>query len=421
MIKLDPRRHAYRADLADAALKEKVRAQRYAEGEVRQICAPQIAVRAAPRFDAPLLTEALHGEYLTVFDAQEGWAWVQLRDDSYVGYAPLDGLSTLPEEPTHKVAARLTYVYPAPDIKQPPFMRLSFSSRVSVASNVDGKLWELTRGGYVFGDHIVGFRERARDFVRVAERMVGTPYLWGGKSALGIDCSGLVQLSLQAAGAFCPRDSDMQMEEVGEAIDSAQLDSIQRGDLLFWKGHVGIAQSADWMVHASGAHMEVVVEPVRRAIERIGESYGPLVAIKRPVIETARMRNRPAEPAKVPPPEKAEASPVPSTEAAKAELAPMMMRMQKPTPAQAGASASVQPATDKEQTPPAKPADKPAEAAPVSAPQASLVHGGPSRMRRGFHNRGTGQTSDAAKPEGGSSPAQETSARPVPAEPAAKP
>ncbi len=290
MTKLDPRRHAFRADLAAASLKDQVRAPRYADGEIRQVCAPQIPIRTAPRFDAPLATEGLCGELLTLYDAKDGWGWVQLHGDGYVGYTTLDGITALPDEPTHKVAARLTYVYPAPDMKQPPFMRLSFSSAVRALGAPEGKFVETSRGGFVFGDHLVGAHERVRDFVRVAERFVGAPYLWGGKTATGIDCSGLVQVSLHAAGLWCPRDSDMQAAEIGEAIDPANLDAIHRGDLLFWRGHVALAQSADWIVHASGFHMEVVVEPVRRAIERIGESHGPLLAIKRPVIEQAAAR-----------------------------------------------------------------------------------------------------------------------------------
>lgn len=282
MKKLDPRRNAFRADLAAASLKDQVRAPRYVEGEVRQVCAPQAPIRVAPRFDAPLATEALCGETLTIYDMKDGWGWVQLHSDGYVGYTPLDGISVMPEKPTHKVASRLTYVYPAPDMKQPPFMRLGFSAAVTALGAPDGKFVETSRGGFVFADHLVGINERVRDFVRVAERFVGAPYLWGGKTATGIDCSGLVQISLQAAGIPCPRDSDMQFAEVGEPIDSANLDAIQRGDLLFWRGHVALAQSGDWMVHASGFHMEVVVEPIRRAVERIAEMHGPLIGIKRP-------------------------------------------------------------------------------------------------------------------------------------------
>lgn len=285
MTQLDPRLNPFREDLAAASLQNRVRAARYSDGEVRQVAAPSAPIRLAPRFDAPLATEALSGERLTAYEFREGWAWVQLHEDGYVGYTPVDCLSGMIEENTYRVSARLTYLYPAPDMKTPPITKLSFSCTVAPIGRLEGRFIELSRGGFIFADHLVGIRERARDFVRVAERFVGVPYLWGGKTSLGIDCSGLVQIALQAAGIPCLRDSDMQAQTAGEPLDPGNLEAIQRGDLLFWKGHVAIAQSPDWMVHASGHHMEVVVEPIRRALERTAETNGPLLAILRPSIE----------------------------------------------------------------------------------------------------------------------------------------
>ncbi len=285
MTQLDPRLNPFREDLAAASLQHRVRAQRYSEGEERQVAAPAAPIRVAPRFDAALATEALSGEIVTAYEFREGWAWVQLHDDGYVGYTPLDCLSGMIEDNSHRVSARLTYLYPAPDMKRPPITKLSFSSTVAPIGKLEGRFAELSRGGFIFADHLVGIRERAKDFVRVAERFVGVPYLWGGKTALGIDCSGLVQIAMRAAGLPCPRDTDMQMARSGQPLDTSNLEAIQRGDLLFWKGHVAIAQSADWMIHASGFHMEVVVEPIRRALDRTAESHGPLLAILRPQLD----------------------------------------------------------------------------------------------------------------------------------------
>jgi cell wall-associated NlpC family hydrolase len=277
---LDPRRHPYREDVAAAHLRDRVRAQRYVEGEPRQVAAPSAPLRAAPRFDAPLLTEALSGEIATVYDARDGWAWCQLASDGYVGFMTADCLSTMIETPTHKVVARATFIYPAPDIKKPPITRLSFGAE-PIVSAIEGKFAELSRGGFVHLAHLTTRGDRAKDFVRVAERFVGTPYLWGGKTSNGIDCSALVQLALSAAGVACPRDSDMQEAELGERLPKPDLGALRRGDLIFWRGHVAVAASPDFIIHANAFHMETVVEPVRRAVDRIAADSGPVVSIRR--------------------------------------------------------------------------------------------------------------------------------------------
>ncbi len=285
--KLDPRRHAYRDDIAAITLKDQVKASRYVQGELRQVVAAAAPLRYVPRFDAPLLTEALVGELATVYDVEESWGWAQLGRDSYVGYIPLDSLSLMIEDPTHWMPARATFVYPTPDMKRPPLMRLTFGSEVTVIGR-EGRFYELSRGGFVFVGHLHPMEERPKDFVRFAERFIGTPYLWGGRTSHGIDCSGLVQVSLQATGVACPRDSDMQEAELGESLPNVALDAIKRGDLIFWKGHIGIVQSPEWILHASGHQMEVVVEPVRRAVERLAATHGPVTSIRRiPGLELA--------------------------------------------------------------------------------------------------------------------------------------
>jgi len=282
----DPRRNAYRKDMAASSLSGRVQAPRYVDGVTQQVIAARAPVRSAPKFRASLMTEALHGEYVTVYDSQNGWIWGQLQRDGYVGYMPADHLSSNVFAPTHTVRARATYIYPAPDIKTAPLDMLTFGARMT-SDGREGRFLSLARGGYVFSDHVVGTNDTLNDFVRAAERLVGAPYLWGGKSSLGVDCSGLVQLSLQAAGIECPRDTDMQEAEVGQPVegvieaDGSLKGGLERGDLLFWKGHVAIAQSDDWVVHASGHQMETVIEPVRHAVERIVQSWGKPSSVRR--------------------------------------------------------------------------------------------------------------------------------------------
>lgn len=277
--RLDPRRNAYRDDLADAALRGRVSAPRYVTGERRQVIEPDAPLRRAPRFDAPLETEALHGEVVRVFDEREGWAWVQLERDRYVGYMPVDALARDVTPPTHWVRALRTFVYPAPDIKTSPLSALSLAAAVAVRE-MGERFAQIASGGFVFAAHLAPLSEPAADFVAVAERFVGVPYLWGGRTSLGVDCSGLVQLALQAAGIDAPRDTDMQQAELGAPVEPA-LDRLQRGDLVFWSGHVAIMLDGGRLLHANAHHMATVVEPAAEAVARIAASHAHITGARR--------------------------------------------------------------------------------------------------------------------------------------------
>jgi cell wall-associated NlpC family hydrolase len=283
--KLDRRRHASRGDIAAAALRDRVKADRYVDGRVLQVLRPVLALRREPSFNAALDTEILFGERVTVYEEREGWAWLQVARDGYVGYARIDGLTDQLTAPTHRVRAVGTFLYPRPDIKSPPLFHLPLNAELTVVRDEE-RFLELARGGFVMAHHTARFDEPARDFVDIAERFDGTPYLWGGKTRLGLDCSGLLQIALEAAGYAAPRDSDMQEAEVGETVlvpaDLAAEGALRRGDLVFWPGHVGIMTDGVMLLHANGHHMATVVEPLFEAAQRIERQTGkPIRAIRR--------------------------------------------------------------------------------------------------------------------------------------------
>ena len=281
---LDRRLHAYREDLADVTLQGQVNAARFVASAPARIAVPVSGLRPKPDLTIGIDTELLYGEDVSVFDRADGWAWVQARADGYVGYLPESALTAAVDQPTHHVIVPRTFVYPGADLRFPVASALSMGSRITVTGEAETRgtrYFLLADGRAVVAGHCRPLGTSATDdYVAIAARFLETPYLWGGRSGFGIDCSGLVQLALQMTGRTAPRDSDMQAAGLGTEITREEL---RRGDLVFWKGHAGIMADERTLLHANGHTMTVALEDFEAAVKRIGWLYEMPTGYRRPV------------------------------------------------------------------------------------------------------------------------------------------
>lgn len=280
---LDRRLNAYREDLAEARLRGLIEAKRYVEGKPATVSVPVTPLRARPDLACGTDTELLYGETARVLDVADGWAWVKSELDGYVGYVPHGALKEELPPPTHIVQVQRTFAYRGADLRFPQAFALSMGSRLTVVGETETRgtrYFLLDDGLAVIAHHCApAGHPVAEDYVSVAARMLETPYLWGGRSGFGIDCSGLVQLSMLMTGRPVPRDTDMQVEAIGRPIGREEL---VRGDLVFWKGHVAIMEDEKTLLHANGHTMTVAREGLDDAIRRIGWLYAQPTGYRRP-------------------------------------------------------------------------------------------------------------------------------------------
>ena len=263
---LDHRLTLARDGIAARSLQGIVAAARFVETTMRQTAVPSTALRRAPSGGAEQLDQVLFGEVVEVLDEADGWVFGRAVRDGYVGYIEAAALGGSPKDPTHMVRALRTYAFSAPSIKAPPSGLYSMNALVTEEGREDR--FVKTAAGWFVKDHLAPIDRTESDPVAVAERFVGTPYLWGGRESLGLDCSGLVQQALYACGRACPRDSDQQAA-MGEPTET-----LRRGDLVFWRGHVAMMTSDEDIIHANASHMAVVIESLAAAKARISDRGG---------------------------------------------------------------------------------------------------------------------------------------------------
>ena len=283
---LDRRTNAFRSDLADSRLRGRVPAARFVEGTHRRVAAPSTPLHREPAANAPIDTEAIRGEPVRAFDEREGWAWVQLETDSYVGWLASAALGPPDPAPTHRVTAIRAFVFPRADLKLPPRSALPYGSLVALGEEIvtRGTAYRMLAGGEgaLAAAQVAPLTAPpAPDFVAVAEMFLNVPYLWGGRTSFGFDCSGLLQTALAAAGVAAPRDTDMQEAALGRPLDGGVNAGLRRGDLVFWKGHVGIMADDARLFHANAHHMAVAIEPLAEALARIVPAAGPVTSVRR--------------------------------------------------------------------------------------------------------------------------------------------
>jgi cell wall-associated NlpC family hydrolase len=272
----DPRVTASNGRVAHVSLEGIVPAERYVQGRWMMVQQPIVNLTDVPRGNRT--SQLLFGERFLVLETSEGFAFGICEKDGYVGYI-LSGALTTAEDVTHWVVAPATHLYPKSEVKAPPDVALFFGSQVKVSGERDGFL-RIHTGHFVPKQHLMPISARFNDPLGVADMFLGTPYLWGGSSRWGIDCSGLLQAALKACGIECPRDSDQQEAMLGADIPEGA--PLGRGDLIFWRGHCGIMANEHTMLHANAHHMSVAYEPLQEAAERIAATEtGPITARKR--------------------------------------------------------------------------------------------------------------------------------------------
>ena len=267
----DPRITPIRRDLASTAYKSIIKRKKYVKGKVATVKSSFSPLYSNK--ESKLSTQLLYGEECDVFDTNNGLSWVQSRRDNYVGYTPSINLTNKMYQANSKVISLRTNIYSKPDIKSRTVGYLSFNSLVEVIKK-KGKYSLIKNLGWCPSLDLVNLKASKFNHINLSKQYLNTPYLWGGRDSLGIDCSGLIQNLHQISNKPFPRDTDMQEIFVTNEVKSEK--NLKAGDLVFWKGHVAMMVDSKNIIHANAFHMRTTIESLSTAKKRIFKSNGKI-------------------------------------------------------------------------------------------------------------------------------------------------